>query len=54
MTFKWVSQKERLLKSMKISPKKKMEWLHEMYEFTIKYSSKRANLIRKKLRTNHK
>lgn len=51
MIFKWESQRERLLRFMKISPKKKLEWLREINEFTAKYSSKRSNLIRRKLRT---
>ncbi len=50
MIFKWQTSKERLLKFMKISPKKKMEWLRQMNELIVKSSSKRDRLIRWKLR----
>jgi len=50
MNFEWEPEKERLLRFMKIPPKKKMEWLRQMNEFVAKYSSKEANLIRQKLR----
>ena len=50
MIFEWESEKERLLKFMKIPPKKKLEWLRQMNEFIVKYSSKEANLVRQKLR----
>ena len=35
---------------MKISPLKKLEWLRQMQEFTLKTSTKRLNMIRRKLR----
>ena len=50
MTFDWETEEERLLRFMKIPPKKKLEWLHEMREFMVKCSSKRTKLIRRKLR----
>jgi len=50
MIYKWESQKERLLRFMKISPKKKLEWLRQMNEFIIKYSPDRQKLIKQKLR----
>lgn len=50
MIFKWETEKERLLRFMKISPKKKLEWLRQMHEFIVKASSKRGKLIRWKLR----
>jgi hypothetical protein len=50
MTFHWETEDERLLRFMKIPPKKKLEWLHDMHEFMVKYSSKRTMKIRKKLR----
>jgi len=50
MIFKWETEKERLLRFMKISPKKKLEWLRQMNEFIVKSSSKRDRLIRWKLR----
>jgi hypothetical protein len=50
MTFRWETEDERLLRSMKIPPKKKLEWLREMQEFMEKCSTKRTMRIRKKLR----
>jgi hypothetical protein len=50
MTFRWETEDERLLRSMKIPPKKKLEWLREIQEFMEKSSSKRTMRIRKKLR----
>ncbi len=50
MIYKWESPKERLLRFMRISPKKKMEWLREMQEFTLKASDKRMRAIRLQLR----
>ena len=47
--FKWETQKERILRFMRISPKKKLEWLQEMQEFTATTSS-RAQTLRRKLR----
>lgn len=53
MIFKWESEEERLLKFMKIPPKKKLEWLRQINEFIVKYSSKRNRSIRRKLREIH-
>jgi hypothetical protein len=53
MIFEWESEEERLLRFMKIPPKKKLEWLHEMHEFMVKCSSKRIKSIRWKLRGNN-
>jgi hypothetical protein len=53
MIFKWESEEERLLKFMKIPPKKKLEWLRQTNEFIVKYSSKRNRSIRRKLREIH-
>ena len=50
MIFKWERSEERLLRMMKIPPKKKLEWLREMHLFVLKASSKRDRLIRWKLR----
>lgn len=50
MIFKWETEEERLLRFMKISPKKKMEWLAQMHEFILKASTKRDRLLRWKLR----
>ena len=50
MIFKWEKDTDRLLRYMKIPPKKKLEWLRQMHEFIVKSSSKRDKLIRWKLR----
>ena len=50
MIFEWETERERLLRFIKIPPKKKLEWLHQMNEFIVKASSKRDKLIRLKLR----
>ena len=50
MIFKWETEEERLLRLMKIPPKKKLEWLRQVNEFIVKSSSKRDKLIRWKLR----
>ena len=50
MIFKWETEKERLLRFMKIPPKKKLEWLREMHEFVTKFTSKHSRTIRHKLR----
>ena len=51
MKFRWETDEERLLRHMKLPPKKKLEWLREINEFTAKYSSKRTKKIHSKLRT---
>jgi hypothetical protein len=53
MIFEWETEEERLLRFMKIPPKKKLEWLCQMHEFMVKCSSKRTKLIRWKLRKIH-
>ena len=50
ITFRWDTEEERLLRFMKISPKKKLEWLRDMNDFLAKTSSKRQRLIRQQLR----
>jgi len=50
MIFEWETEEERLLRFMKIPPKKKLEWLQKMHEFMVKCSSKRIKSIRWKLR----
>ena len=52
MTFEWESEKERLLRFMRIPPRKKLEWLYQINEFINKYSSKQSRAIRRKLREN--
>ncbi len=50
MIVKWETEEERLLRFMKIHPKKKLEWLRQMNEFIVKCSSKRCKLLRWELR----
>ncbi|MBU4376460.1 MAG: hypothetical protein KKD29_03170 [Candidatus Omnitrophica bacterium] len=50
MIFKWETEEERLKRFMAIPPEKKLELLREMHDFTVKFSSKRTNAIRKRLR----
>ena len=50
MIFEWETHDQRLRRFMKISPQKKLEWLRQMQEFTLKTSTKRLNIIRRKLR----
>lgn len=50
MIFKWETEKERLLRLMRIPPQKKLEWLRQMNEFILKCSSKQTKLMRWKLR----
>ncbi len=53
MIFQWESEEERLLRFMKIPPKKKLEWLRQMNEFMVRCSSRKTRLIRWKLRKTH-
>lgn len=50
MFFGWESEDDRLLRFMKIPPKKKLEWLREMHEFLARRTSRKQRLIREKLR----
>ena len=50
MNFGWESERERLLRWMKIAPQKKLEWLRQINKFTAKFSSKKTKAIRQKLR----
>ncbi len=50
MIFEWETHDQRLRRFMKISPQKKLEWLRQMQEFTLKTSTKRLNIIRRELR----
>ncbi len=52
MIFEWESEEERLLRIMKISPHKKMEWLLQMNEFIAKSMSDRDRKIRREIREN--
>jgi len=35
MNFGWESDEEKILRYMKISPKKKLEWLQAMHDFLL-------------------
>ena len=50
MTDQWESRDEKLLRYMKIPPKKKMEWLKEMNESLDRLSTRRLRRIRQKIR----
>ncbi len=50
MIFKWETEEERLLRLMKIKPKKKLEWLRDINDFLFKYTPKRIKSIKQKLR----
>ena len=50
MIFKWETDRERLLKFLRITPKAKMEWLLAMNVFVYKASSKRMRKLRVKRR----
>lgn len=50
MIYKWETERERLIRFMRIPPIKKLEWLQQMNEFVFKFSSKKQRALRKKLR----
>ena len=50
MIFKWETEEERLLRFMKISPKKKLEWLNQMNRFLNKVWTKKQKDIYLKIR----
>ena len=50
LDFDWEDEKAKFLIYMKIPPKKKLEWLRQMHEFTVKTSSKKMLALRWKLR----
>ncbi len=50
MNFSWETEEEKLLRFMKIPPKKKLEWLNEMRKFMLKASTKKQRVIWLKLR----
>lgn len=52
MIFEWEGEEERRLRLMKISPKKKMEWLLQMNEFIARSMSDRDRKIRRENREN--
>lgn len=50
MKFHWETDDERLLRWMKITPKKKLEWLQEMHEWQLKTFPRRRKFLREYLR----
>ena len=50
MVYKWDSDEARLLKYMRISPKRKLEWLREINEFNEHSLPKVSKMIRQELR----
>ena len=50
MNLGWESEEEKIARYMKIPAKKKLEWLRQMHEFTVKNSSKKMLALRWKLR----
>lgn len=50
MNFEWEKEDEKLKRHIKISPKKKLEWLFQVNEFIEKFSPRKNLAIRRKLR----
>ncbi|MFH1876684.1 MAG: hypothetical protein ABH865_07315 [Candidatus Omnitrophota bacterium] len=50
MDFREETEDERLLRSMRISPKKKMEWLYAMHRMMLKVWTKKQREIYFRLR----
>jgi len=50
MKFRWETEKERLLRGMRISPERKLEWLLEMNEWLARTSPARRKFFRRHLR----
>ncbi len=50
MKFCWETEEERLKRFMKISPKKKLEWLRRMNEFSSHYLPRKARFVYLQLR----
>jgi hypothetical protein len=50
VNFDWEPDDEKLLRYLKIPPKKKLEWLQKMHEFTVRSSSKHMLKLRWRLR----
>jgi hypothetical protein len=51
MTYKWESEEDKIRKSMRISPAKKLAWLEEMRQF-LSCLPKKTLSIRSKIRDN--
>lgn len=50
MIYKWETEKERLLRFMRIPPRKKLEWLLQMHEFIRSAYTKKQRCLFYKLR----
>ena len=50
MIYKWESTQEKLIKSMSVPPKIKLEWLRQMKEFSEKYTPAKLQRIRRLLK----
>jgi hypothetical protein len=57
MNFQWDQNDAKLLRSMKVSPQKKLEWLYAMHEFTrrtLKGKSRRIFFAFRTLQRQHR
>jgi hypothetical protein len=50
MISKWETSEEKIRRTMKISPKKKLEWLKDMHDFLCKTLTKKQKRLFYKLR----
>jgi len=50
MNFGWESEEEKLVRSIKINPRKKMEWLQEMHDMLLATATRERRKIFWKLR----
>ena len=50
MNFGWESEEDKILRYMKIPPKKKLEWLQKMHEFILAASTPAKRKIFWKMR----
>ena len=50
MKFGWESEKEKIRRSMRIPPKKKMEWLQAMHDLLLATADRKRREIFRKLR----
>ncbi len=53
MRFGWTTNKEKILRGLKISPEKKLEGIRLMNELADKVLTGRQKAIRRKLRDAH-
>jgi hypothetical protein len=50
MKFGWKSEEEKILRYMKVPPKKKLEWLQKMHEFLLATATPKRRKIFWRLR----